>query len=235
MIRICIFVEGQTERILLEKLLSEYLGPLKFESESYKMLGDKLSVVRKRSIHSGIQIYALIYDVGSDGRVVSALLDRAEKMVKDHGYDHLIALRDLYPKRRDEKEAIIKKVKCLFNRFDFDDKLKFILAIMEVEAWFLADYSLFERIDTRLSAQYIKEKLAIDLTRDDPETYSHPAKVVNDIYQLIGRSYKKREKQCYEIVHKINYNYLYADEKVQKKISSFFYFLKHIDRIFSKV
>jgi len=235
MIKIGVFVEGQTENIFITRLLAEYLGYEKFEVESIRLMGNKARIIRKRAIHSGVQIYVLIYDVGSDEKVVSALVERAEKMVKKDNYQYLLALRDLYPNKRQEKLNIINKVQKVFSKFVFAYRLKFVLAIMEIEAWFLADYGLFKRIDERLTPQYIHEKIGEDLIKNDPENYQHPAHIIDNIYRLIGRRYKKREKQCYEITSNIDYDFLCLDEGIKSKISSFFYFLKCIDSMLQEV
>ena len=42
-----------------------------------------------------------------------------------------------------------------FDKHSFANKLKLILAIMETEAWFLADFNLFSRINPQLTHEYI--------------------------------------------------------------------------------
>ena len=56
---------------------------------------------------------------------------------------------------------------------------------MEIEAWFLADHSLFSKIDESLTPEYIKTKLGLDLINDDPEKECrHPAKDIDNILCL---------------------------------------------------
>jgi len=233
MIKISIFVEGQTERIFLEKFLEEYFNPAEFVVESCRLIGNKISVIRTRKIYSGIQVYFLIYDVGNDERVASALLERAENMINNKGYNHLLALRDLYPKHIQEKNRVVNAMQREFNKYSYSNKLKLILAIMEIEAWFLADYNLFSRMNSQLTPEYIQEETSYDLVNDNPESYYHPSKVVDDIYKLIGQRYKKRKKQSYKITHNIDYNFLFLDVAESGKISSFFYFLECINESLS--
>ena len=229
MIKIGIFVEGQTERIFVEKLLEKYLTPPEFEIESCRLIGDGIHMVRRRNIHSGIQIYVLIYDVGNDERVVSALLERAEYMISNKGYSNLLALRDLFPQTFQQKSQVITATQREFDKYSFANKLKLILAIMETEAWFLADFNLFSEINSQLTHEYIKEETNYDLVNDDPESYAHPSKIVNDIYRLIGQRYKKRKKQSYKITHNIDYDFLCLNVAESGKISSFFHFLECIN------
>lgn len=230
MIKIAFFVEGQTERIFTEKLLSEYLTYPKYTIEVKKLLGEKsINIITKRNVSPEIKYDFLIYDVGGGEKVISALLERAEKMINQSKYYRLLALRDLHPEKRENKEKIINLVNDKFNEKSFKNHLGFVLAIMEVESWFLADYNLFYRIDNTLSPNYIKNKLNIDLIKDDPELYESPAVKVGKILSLVNIKYKKREKQSYKICHNIDYAFLCFSEETNNKISSFKYFIKCID------
>jgi hypothetical protein len=81
--KIAIFVEGQTERIFVEKFLIEYFGYYKIEIEFQKYLGHKgikLLGIRKNPY---AEFYVLIFDVGGDSTVVTALKERAENMINN--------------------------------------------------------------------------------------------------------------------------------------------------------
>jgi len=230
MIKIAFFVEGQTERIFTEKLLSEYLTYPKYTIEVKKLLGEEsINIITKRNVSPEIKYDFLIYDVGGGEKVISALLERAEKMINQFKYYRLLALRDLHPEKRGNKEKIRNLVNNEFNEKSFRNHLRFILAIMEIESWFLADYNLFFLINNILSTDYIKNNLNIDLIKDDPELYESPAVKVGKILSLVGIKYKKREKQSYNICHNIDYTFLCFSEEINNKISSFKYFIKCID------
>lgn len=230
MIKIAFFVEGQTERIFVEKLLCEYLTYPKYTIEIVKFMGDRsINIITKRNISPEIKYYFLIYDVGGGEKVVSTLLERAEKMINQGKYYRLFALRDLHPEERENKEKIINLVNNEFNEKSFRNHLRFILAIMEIEAWFLADYNLFYRINNILKPNYIKSKLNIDLIKDDPELYESPAVKVGKILSLVGMKYKKKKKQIYKICHNVDYTFLCFSKETNNKISSFKYFMKCIN------
>lgn len=229
MIKISFFVEGQTERIFLEKFLNEYLTTAKIIIESHKFIGDRILTIRARKPNSNTQVYILIYEVACGDRVVDALLEKAENMISNQGYNQLLALKDLYPIPFNKKSLTINAILKEFNKSHFADKLKLILAIMEIEAWFLTDYNLFKKISPSLTPEFIKEKTGLDLINDDPEiTYHHPSETVSTILSLNKRKYKKKEKQIYNMVHNINYEFLCCGG-VSNKIKSFFYFLKCVD------
>ncbi len=229
--RIAIFVEGQTERIFIEKFLIMYLGYHKIKVKSWKELGVRGRECKAREPNLHADYYFLIYDVGGDAKVNSALKERAETMIHKHGYDYLLGLRDVYDEySRSEIPAAIQGFNALFQHCSFRRKLRLIFAIMEIEAWFLADYNVFERIHASLTPEFIKEHLGLDLVNDDPQNYDHPAAVMNSIYKLVCQAYKKREKQAYQVAHKLDYDYLVCSEEILlHKIKSWRYFLDCVD------
>jgi hypothetical protein len=228
--KIAIFVEGQTERIFMVRFLSEYLGDKKIEIRIEKNLGNRGVKYMGMRKNPYAEFYILVYDVGGDSNVVSAVKERAEKMINRAGYSWLLALRDLYPNLREEKNRVIAAFKQIFERYPYSSQLRLILAIMEIEAWFLVDYNLFEKIHPFATLKNIKDRLNIDLAEDDPESYNHPSEVIKDIFGLFAEKYKKREKQAHKIAANIDYHFLICSDEVLNKISSFHYFIKCLDQ-----
>lgn len=228
MIKVGIFVEGQTERIFVVKFLSEYLnGEHNFSRLELKRLGDDDEIILTQRRYPNAKYYFLIYDASGDGKVFSALKDRAENMIVQEGYKYLIALRDLYPLPRGKKQETIKKFENLFSSYVFKDKIKLALSIMEIEAWFLADYNLFKKINVIASSNHINKQLAIDLVNKNPESFPHPAAIIGKIYNLFGQKYKKREKQAYQLAYKIDYKFLLS-KSVLNKVESLKHFFECI-------
>jgi len=53
---------------------------------------------------------------------------------------------------------------------------------------------------------------------------------MNSIYKLVGQAYKKREKQAYQVAHKLDYDYLVCSEEILlHKVRSWKYFLECVD------
>ena len=76
----------------------------------------------------------------------------------------------------------------------YHDKIRLYFAIMEIEAWFLGMYNIFQRIDQVLTVQYIKQNLGIDLISVDPQkAFYKPTKQIQQIFRLCGRDYSKKE------------------------------------------
>lgn len=81
------------------------------------------------------------------------------------------------------------------------------LAIMELEAWFLAMYDIFSRINSRLSVDYIEKELGFNLADIDPQTeFFKPAEEVHRIFQLVGLRYQKSTHDVESICSRINTN-----------------------------
>ena len=84
--------------------------------------------------------------------------------------------------------------KTIKDRANFPEKIVMCFAIMEIESWFLAMCGLFERLDKRLTTEFIKEQTGIDLTSVDPEKeFFHPANEMQVIYQLADMTYDKHK------------------------------------------
>ena len=101
---------------------------------------------------------------------------------------------------------------------------------MEIEAWFLADYHVFSRINPTITPEFVKEQLNIDLIQTNPQSYERPSNIINKIFNLFGEIYRKREKQSYQIVYRLDYDFLVCSEEVLNKVSSWKYFLDCIDK-----
>ena len=103
---------------------------------------------------------------------------------------------------------------------------------MEIEAWFIADKNLFQKINPILTFEYIQQQLGHDLKKKDPELeYDHPTIIIRSIYNLAGKTYKKNIGDCYKIADNIDFEYLYFDVKKENKIHSFFDFVDSLEDI----
>lgn len=230
MVKIAIFVEGQTERIFVVKFLSEFLGgEQNFSRIEEKYFGSKGTKLLATRDYPNANFYILIFDTSGDGNVIPTLMERAENMVNGEGYHYLLAIEDLYDRPKNKMRTVLQSFENAVSQFSFRDKIRFILAIMEIEAWFVADYNIFCRINKIATPEFIKNKLNVDLINQNPESHRHPSGIVNKIYRLFGQQYKKREKQSYEIVHNIDFDFLYSDE-ILKKVKSWGYFVDCIDK-----
>ena len=78
--KLAIFVEGQTERLLLERLLRKIADQNKVSIEVRRMFGGTRSrravVIYQSEVRAHERFFVLIVDSGSDGSVGSDLLDQ---------------------------------------------------------------------------------------------------------------------------------------------------------------
>jgi hypothetical protein len=98
---------------------------------------------------------------------------------------------------------------------------------MEVEAWFLAEWNHFLKVDARLTIDLIKENLGFDPAIDDMEARPHPAEDLHHIYQLVGRAYRKQKNQVDTVVTNLDYEFLYL--KLVSIVPSLGEFIGYID------
>ena len=114
--------------------------------------------------------------------------------------------------------------------------IKLIIAIMEVETWFLGEGSHFEKIDSSLTTSCINSHLKINIEKDDLENdnkYAHPAEVLNRIYKIIGKEYDKKKDTINEIVEKLDYELIYCE--VKKRLESLCNLVDCLDEFFEEL
>lgn len=102
-----------------------------------------------------------------------------------------------------------------------------IFAIREIEAWFLAQPSVFERIDSTLTVERISEDMGLDLATIDVETITHPSELIRRILELVGQTYRKRLSQIHSLVSRLDYTSLFLE--APSRVGSFSEFLEALD------
>lgn len=208
--RIAFFVEGQTEQIFVNRLIKEILGTQHINIIQKQFRGGvsipKIEIVKNLSFSRNPKYEVLIFDCGSDNRVKSEILYNIESLRKN-GYEMIVGLRDLYPIPIDDLEKLEKGLRFLPNKLKSQAQhFDVVIAVHEIEAWFLAETNHLKRIDKRLTGRFIKDKLGFDPYIVDPQSRVHPAKDLDDIYRLVGRSYTKRYSTTTRIVNKLDFN-----------------------------
>jgi hypothetical protein len=215
--KLAIFVEGQTERVFIEKLLSEVIGTRHLRIETYVAAGGGSSGARSLQLlgvidpASGARFLAMIVDCGSDGRVRSDIADRYDKLVAA-GYSAIIGIRDVYP---DVMYVDIPKLRIGLQLGLKDNPIKvlFVLGVMEIESWFLSEFTHFARLDSRLTPAVILHHLGFNPKTDDMQLRAHPASDLNDAYHIVGRAYDKSRKRIQKTIDLLDYAHLYMAMK----------------------
>lgn len=201
--KIAIFVEGQTELITIrEFLLKEFKYEVSIECRTL-FKPSELNKVPFDYSNPAATFHFQIIDVGNDNAVLKRILKR-ELNMWNAGYERIIGLRDMYSAAyREESQQIDDEVTRRFiegtqatlqQKAQYPDKIIICFAVMEIESWFLAMYKVFQRLDERLTAEFIEEHTAIDLKNIDPEKeFFHPAREMEKIYQLVDMTYDKHK------------------------------------------
>lgn len=228
--KIACFVEGQTEQIFVEKLFQEIAGYKKISIETRKWQGTKDNrriQSRKQSIVKDAPFFVLLYNCDCDSQVVSDIRKEHESLTNS-GYEKILGLRDLYPdplEKKQEKET--GTTGFLKHLQKTGVPISVIFAVMEIEAWFLAEWSYLAKIDNRLTCDFILEKCGLDLRIIDTEQMAHPSQDLDKIYRLVSKNYDKSEKTSQEIINNLDYELLYLH--LVKSVNQLKRFIDEID------
>ena len=229
MIKTAIFVEGQTELIFVREFLLKISDYQDVSIECYTLFSDsEFKETEYQYSNKNATKHFQLINVGNDNRVLTAML-RREKDLFNAGYHKIIGLRDMYGEqyRQAVKTHIIKpEINQRFingARGQLTNKnTHFVYSIMEIEAWLLGLRQAFQKLDARLTPQYIQEQLNYNIEEIDPEVFFfHPANNVSDLYRLAGRGgYDKSKGEVNAIVSCIEKED-YLDLKNSGKCNSF--------------
>lgn len=189
--KLAIYVEGETEQIFAERLVREMAGHADLHIVPVKARGGVNTRRRTRIVQAvpedlKAEYYVLLVDCSGDGGVKSRLLEEHPSLVS-HGYHVILTLRDV-PKDRTRIERFREGFP---TGIPADIPAVFTFAIMEIEAWFLAEYTHFQQIDVALTQALIVEHLGFDPTTQDMREIDRPARVLAEVYALVNQNYRK--------------------------------------------
>ncbi len=232
--KLAIFVEGPTELTFVEKLLLE-IGNKKQISIRKEILsgGGKCPVIShligEIPETKSTKYKILLYSSCNDEKVLSDIKDRYNDL-KSKGYGKIIGLRDLYPIEYSKKDEIKNLIRESLIRFKLSDAT-IVLAIMEIETWFLAELTHYNRLHPNLTINSIRLSVTdLEKIKDFEREVGHPAELLNKIYHLVGYAYRKKEKQVQRTVNNLGYTEMYID--LRNKLSSLNEFITYLDDFF---
>ena len=157
--KIAVFVEGYTEVVFVEKLIEEIAGQNQVLIEKREIRGGSnarrtMALVQAARPANGHRYFAMIVDCGGDRQVKSRIVEEHERLTRAN-YASIVGLRDVRPDftRADIPRLVaglrqrIRTALC---------PVEFVLAVMEIEAWFLAEASHFARVDPAITPAAIR-------------------------------------------------------------------------------
>jgi len=214
--KIAIFVEGQTEQLFVERLLTEIAGQKALLIETCLATGGlttKRRFLRMKvsGPSSGQAYFALIVDSGADNRVKSDIADNYEGLVRQ-GFQWIIGIRDVYP-QFNYHEIPKLRMGLQYRLKTIPVTVKFALGIMEIETWFISEHSHFVKIHPTLTTQTIQAALNFDPGVDDIQLRPHPAEDLNRIYNLVGFAYNKSRSNVQRTIAVLDYAMVYLELK----------------------
>lgn len=231
--RIAFFVEGQTEQIFVNKLLTEIAERNSIKIELFQLRGGtsvpklKIPVPQNPSYTapSTPSYEAWIFDCGSDEKVKSDILDNISNL-STSGFSEVIGIRDLFPIAISELTILETRLNAIPHSFPLPIPYTIVVAVSEIEAWFLSECKHFQCIDSRLTNTFIKSKMKFDPCVDDMTLRQQPSKDLNNIYQLVGQTYNKRKNNVERTVECLDYTDIYVNLKSK---------ITQLDRLISKI
>lgn len=207
--RLAVFAEGYTEVVFVKKLIEEIAGNNKVQIDQSAIRGGsnarRSMQLRATQPYTGQRYYVLIVDCGGDDLVKTRICEEHENFT-NKGYSKIIGIRDVRPKFIHAdisklEENLPKYIKTKFI------PVEFILAIMEIESWFLAETSHLPKVDPAITVEAIKENLGFDPENDDMELRPYPANDLNNCYAIGGKTYKKQNVEG--TVDKLDFTQMY--------------------------
>jgi hypothetical protein len=210
--KIAMFVEGQTEQIFLAKLIQEIIGSHGFTIDNYKFIGGsriprKPIKITTKSKNGNAEYYFVLYDCGGDEKVQSDIRERIESLYEE-SFSLVLGIRDAYP------ETDLAKLRSylyfgipVFNNISTN----IILAINEIESWFLVEETHYPKISHRLSFNDANQITGIDVSRDTTEAIPHPSFSLKQIYIKGGTTYDKSASNVQRTVDVMGYENLYLN------------------------
>ncbi len=213
-------MEGLTEQLFIEKLLTEILGDRNIAIEKSKMQGGSsvaisITVISTPNITNDTGYYFLIIDCGGETTVSSYIREQRESLINT-GYVAIFGLLDVRP--RWERDEIPELERFLYYGLPQRElETKFILSIMEIEAWFLADENHYKEIDPNLTLDLILMNNNFDPT-SNTEVLENPAELLDEIYKNVDLRYGKSRSQISRTVNNLDYENIYFE--VQNRIPS---------------
>jgi len=225
--RLAVFVEGYTEIMFVEKLIDEIAGKNNVLIEHRKISGGKrarrmMKVIKAAKPNTGQKFYVLLCDCGGDDSVKTRIIEEHENLTRA-GYSCLIGIRDVRPKYSLGDIPILEAKLSKYIKTSLAP-VTFILAIMEIEAWFLAEATHFPRIEPSITVAAIKANLGFDPENDNMEQRVCPTDDLNACYAIGRKAYTKKRVKV--TVDALDYALIYTD--LRNKIH-------YLDRLISNI
>lgn len=219
--KIAFFVEGETEAFFVEKYLKEVVSQRNITFKTAKFSGGKnnslriVNLVNQVKSTSAEKYIVNIYISGCDNRVNSDIRDNITSL-KNVGFQQIIGLKDLRGVINGRNTTINdlplfeQANKLMFN--GYIPQVNVIIAVMEIETWFIGETNHYEQISPSLTYTLIVNSqcfIKINPYISDLTTITHPAETLNDIYSLVGAKYNKSKSERERTINALDFSNFY--------------------------
>lgn len=193
--KMAMFVEGYTEQEFVTRLIQEIANQNEVQIEWRRITGGTTCKRRSQLIKTHTpdqqhEHFIVVYDCGNDELVKSRMREEYANLAKS-GYSSIICIRDVYPQFSHSELSKLEQGLPLYVKTK-PIVVNFILSVMEIEAWFLAEHRHFEKIDPAITVGAIVAALNFDPSKDDMQLRPEPRSDLNDCYQISGKTYQKQ-------------------------------------------
>lgn len=244
MAKYALFVEGQTELVFIRELLLKYFD-YDVKIDCFKLHKEQLEKVpysnQQEILPNNAVNYFLLVNVENDEKVLGAIKDRYENLLKS-SYDKILGLRDIYcSELREIKneycdgtinsfvESKLEKFNLYINK---NPQVILCFAKMEIESWLLGFYENFLRLLGEPNQNLLDEINIIfeeqNLQDFNFEREFHPANLLARILALLEIDYDKKYDEVAKLmatVHKDDFRRLYE----LNTLSSYNRFCSHLN------
>lgn len=225
--KVAVFVEGLTEQLLVVELVSSIVGTRGVNVVLGRQWRGKVTV-EPSVIDAALDFLVLVVDCSNDEQVMTQIREQYPSLVAS-GYTAIIGLRDVYPLTHTDIPAIRAGLSRTIPSGAVIPEMH--LAILEVEAWFLAEATHFSRVHPSLTVPFIVAA-GIDVVGTNGDAWGHPAGVLHSIYRLVGKSYmspkgQKTKRRVERTLRALSFEELYVTGR--GTIPSFDTFVKSLE------
>lgn len=226
--KIAFYVEGQTEQFFVNKLLIEIAGQknIQIELQQFQGVGKPTKSIHPKTTAQpqNPQHFALIFDCMGDGGVKPRILQDSVSLF-NQGYSEIVGLIDFYspPNRTTFTLADLSMFENELSNGTvrngrritqpLPNNTSIIIAVREIEDWFLAEYNHYSRIHANLILDATQitglgfHPCVDDLTLRNTSA----ADDLRSVYQLAGTTYNKSKNRVERTVECLDYTNLYLE------------------------
>jgi len=207
--KLAIFVEGQTEKIFLENLIGEIAGVKNISFRRTVVTGNTLTILRQESEppeNPASPYLVLLADCQNDERVKTVVLYQRPYLERAN-FSLILGLRDLHPNPLSSLQRITSKLKYGVPTSGVATHI--LLAVAEIEAWFLQDQNHYRQIDPALDSTTFKARFGFDPATESAESVQEPAALLHKIYGSVGKAYRKDRKRVERTVSALDIAQVY--------------------------